>query len=134
VKLDLTPETRSDVVHAFLKVGVPPTAVARALGMDPDHVKGVLSHIRVERYGTDELPEAMAWLQWEAYEEALNQIRVGTPASRARFVQIVLARGIGLAGKSNPETAEKVRAALEEFAQAAAPAVRLQSSIYEATE
>ena len=84
----------------------------------------------VERYGTDEIAEAMAWLQWEAYEEALNQIHTGTPANKARFIQLVLARSIGLAGKSSPETSEKIRAALDQMAADTQPVVQLQDSIY----
>lgn len=134
MKVDLTPEQRSDVVYAFLKVGVPPTAVAHALEMDPDTVKGCLSHMRVERYGTDEIAEAMTHLIWEGYEEALNQIRVGTPASKARFIQLVLSRSVGIAGKSSPESSEKIRAALADLAAAQAPVVRLSDSIYTPTE
>jgi hypothetical protein len=132
---DLTPEQRSEVVYAFLKVGVPPTAVARALDMDTEHVAGARSQMLVERYGTDEKAEAMDWLIWEAYEIALNELHNGTPASKARFVQLVLARSVGLAGKSAPETSEKIRTALEEMASAERrPAVSLAPSIYDPSE
>jgi hypothetical protein len=126
----ITPEQRADVVYALLKAGVPATAIARALGMDAEHVQGARSMMLVERYGTDEIAEAMAWLQWEAYEEALNQIHTGTPANKARFIQLVLARSIGLAGKSSPETSEKIRAALDQMAADTQPVVQLQDSIY----
>jgi hypothetical protein len=130
----LTPEQTSDVVYAFLKVGVPPTAVARALDMDVEHISAARSLMLTERYGTDEVGEAMNFLIWEAYEEALNQIRVGTPASKARFIQLVLSRSVGIAGKSSPETSEKIRQALAEMAAESTPAVSLQESIYSPTE
>jgi len=131
VRADLTTEQRGWVMVAFLEVGVPATAVARALNVDVEYVKGALDLIHVERYGTDEIAEAMAWLQWEAYEEALNQIHNGTPASKARFIQLVLARSIGLAGKSTPETGEKIRAAIAEMTADLTPSVQLEPSIYE---
>lgn len=131
MRADLTTEQRGWVMVAFLEVGVPATAVARALNVDVEYVKGALDLIHVERYGTDEIAEAMAWLQWEAYEEALNQIHNGTPASKARFIQLVLARSIGLAGKSTPETGEKIRAAIAEMTADLTPSVQLEPSIYE---
>ena len=131
---DITPEQRSEVVYALLKVGVPPTAIAKALGMEADHVKTAQGMMRVEKYGTDEKSEAMDHLIWEAYEESLYQIRYGTPANKSRFIQMVLARAVGLAGKSAPETSEKIRAALDELARGQAPEVRLGESIYTPTE
>jgi hypothetical protein len=131
VKTDLSTEQRGWVMVAFLKAGVPPTAVARALNVDVEYAKGALEHIHVQRYGTDEIAEAMAWLQWEAYEEALNQIHTGTPANKARFIQLVLARSIGLAGKSTPETGEKIRAAIAEMTSDLTPDVQLTESIYD---
>ena len=121
-------------IYRLLKVGVPPTAVAKAFDMDVDVVKGVLSHIHVEEYGTDEIAEAMTHLIWVAYETALTEIQYGTPASKARFIQLVLARSIGLAGKSTPETSEKIRAALEQMASDMAPTISLTESIYTVTD
>lgn len=123
MNLDLTQEQRSEVIYAFLSVGVPPTAVANALSLDVEYVKGALDLMHAERYGTDEINEAMAWLQWEAYEEAVNQIHHGTPANKARFIQLVLARSIGLAGKSSPEQSAKVREALEAMTADLSPAI-----------
>jgi hypothetical protein len=129
----MTNEERSDLVYALLKRSIPPTAVAGALDMDPDTVKGVLAHIRVEKYGTDEIAEAMTFLIWKAYEAALHEIEYGTPASKFRYMQLVLARSIGIAGKSTPETSEKIRSALEDMARDMAPKVQLTDSIYDAT-
>ena len=78
MSVDLTNEQRADVAYAFLERGVPATAVAGALGMDPEHVQGALAQMRVQKYGTDEKSEAMDYLIWEAYEEALHQIHHGT--------------------------------------------------------
>lgn len=130
MKVDLDPETRTDVVIALLEVGVPPTAIARALDMDADHVKGALNYMRAEKYGTDEISEAMTHLIWVGYETALHEIEYGTPASKARFIQLVLSRSIGIAGKSTPEASERIRAALAEMAEKTAPVVQLQDSIY----
>lgn len=127
----LTPQQRSEVAYAFLKQGVPASAVAKALGMDVEHVAGALSQMRVERYGTDEKSEAMDWLIWEAFEEARYQIQHGTPANKARFIAMVLSRSVGLAGRSTPETSEKIREALDKMTADLAPEVQLVDSLYE---
>ncbi len=113
----LTPEQTSEVVYAFLKVGVPPSAVARAMGMDPEHVTAARSQMLTERYGTDEKSEAMDHLIWEAYEEVSWQIRNGTPANKLRYAQMILSRSVGIAGKTNPETSERIRNAFAQMAE-----------------
>lgn len=123
-----------EIIYRLLKRKVPPTTVAEAFEVDPDLVKGVLSHIRVTEHGTDEIAEAMTYLIWEAYETALHEIQYGTPASKARFIQLVLARSIGLAGKSTPETSEKIRVALDEMAASMQPDIQLAESIYTPTD
>lgn len=132
--MNLTPEQKSELVYAFLKKGVPPTAVASVLELDPDHVRGALNHMRVESYGTDEIGEAMTFLIWEAYEEALYQVRYGSPASKKDFIKMVLARSVALAGRADTDTAEKIRAELFKMAGDMAPTVRLGESIYTPTE
>jgi hypothetical protein len=131
VTVDLTTEQRSDVIIAFLEVGVPYTAVARALRLDPEYVKGALDLMHVEEYGTDDLAAAMAYLQWVAYEEALNQIQRGTPASKARFIQLVLARSVGLAGKSDPGQSEKIRETFAAMTADLQPPGKEAAGIYE---
>jgi hypothetical protein len=123
----------AEVVYRLLKVGVPPTAIAHALDLDVDDVKGALTQIRVDSYGTDEISEAMTHLIWVGYETALHEIQYGTPASKARFIQLVLARSVGLAGKSTPETSEKIQAALAKMAEDMAPVATLTPSIYNAS-
>jgi hypothetical protein len=131
VNLDLSTEQRSDVIYAFLKAGVPYTAVARAMSLDAEYVKGAVEQMNVEDYGTDDIAAAMNYLQWVAYEEALHQIHYGTPANKARFIQLVLARSIGLAGKSTPEMADKIRAAIAQMSSDLGPDVQLEPSIYD---
>jgi hypothetical protein len=132
--MDLSPEQESDIIYSFLKVGVPPSAVASALGMNVDLVKAAQSQIRVEKYGTDEISEAMTHLIWVGYETCLHEIQYGPPASKWRAMQMVLARSIGIAGKSSPETSEKIRAAIEELTAGIAPEIQLADSIYTPVE
>jgi hypothetical protein len=122
-----------EIIYRLLKAGVPPRAVAKALDIDLYEVQGALSQIHTDSYGTDEIAEAMTHLIWVAYETALHEIEYGTPASKARFIQLVLARSIGLAGKSTPETSEKIRSALAEMAADMAPKLTLADSIYDAS-
>lgn len=131
MKPELSPEQRSEVVYALLKVGVPPSAIARALEMDVDHVRGALNHMRVEAYGTDEISEAMTHLIWCGYEEALHQIRYGAPKEKSRFIQLVLARSVALAGRADTDASEKIRSALMALsAEQRTPNVLLGDSIY----
>ena len=134
MKLDLTPEQTSAVVIAFLEAGTPAGAISRALDIDADPIVGMLSNLRIQKYGTDEKAEAMDHLIWVAYETALHEIEYGTPASKARFIQLVLARSVGIAGKSAPETSEKIRQALEEMRSDIAPVIQLEESIYDSGE
>ena len=130
----MTEDERAELVYRLLREGVPPTAVAHAFDMDPDDVRGAQSAIRVDAYGTDEIAEAMTHLIWVGYETALHEIQYGTTASKARFIQLVLARSIGLVGKSTPETSEKIRAALDQMAADMAPTIQLSESIYTPVE
>lgn len=130
--MDITPQQRSEVAYAFLKQGVPTSAVAKALEMDPEHIAAARSQMLVERYGTDEKAEAMDYLIWEAYEEALYQIRYGTPANKSRFIAMVLSRSVGVAGRSTPEMGEKIRDALNQMTSGISPDVHLADSIYDA--
>jgi hypothetical protein len=127
-------DAQIEVIYRLLKRNTPPTVVAYAFDLESDFVQGILDQIRVDKHGTDEIAEAMSFLIWEAYETAQDEIRYGTPASKARFIQLVLARSIGLAGKSTPETSEKIRAAIDEMVAGMAPTIQLSESIYTATE
>ena len=48
------------VVDRLLEVGVPPTAIAKAFDIDPFVVRDRATELRVERYGSAELSEALA--------------------------------------------------------------------------
>lgn len=130
----LSEEQTADVVYEFLKHGCQPTVVANATGIDPDDARAALGQIRVERYGTDEIAEAMTHLIWVAYETALQQIECGTPANKARFISMVLSRSVGIAGKQSPEMNDKIRAELDRMAQEIAPDIQLADSIYTPTD
>lgn len=118
----------------MLKEGVPPLVIARVLEMDPDHVRGAASNMRVGQYGTDDISDAMTHLIWIAVEEAEYQIKYGSPANKHRFMQLVLAGSIRLAGRTNSDASDKIRNALMKLAQEAKPEVMLGDSIYTPTE
>lgn len=123
-------DRESELLYGLLKRGVYPHIVADVFGVDLEIVEGALSQIHVERHGTDDIPDAMNGLIWTAIEVADQELRFGPPASKARFIQLVLARSIGLAGKSSPETSEKIREALDRMAEDMAPQIKLAESIY----
>jgi len=109
VMMDLTDDQLIDVIHRLLTNGVPPSAIAKSFDLDPTGIRDIQSHIRVTRYGTDELTEAMNFLIWDAYDSALTLMHEGTPANKMRMVGLVLSRSISIAGRQSPESMDKMR-------------------------
>lgn len=115
---DLTDEQLADVLHRLLMVGVPPSALAKAFDLEVGGIRELQSQVRVEQYGTAELTEAMTYLIWQGYENALHMMNEGTPANRMRMTGMILSRSISIAGRQPPESMNKVRDLLLEIAQA----------------
>ena len=109
-------ETLIDLVHDLLTNGVTPTTIAYVLGIDPEVTRGILSEMRVRRYGTDELDEAMNGLMWKAYDSAQVILRSGTTQEKIRCISMVLAKTVGLAGRRPPETFQEIREGLQALA------------------
>lgn len=115
-KLDnLSEEDAIDLLESLLAAGVPPAAISLALHIETEFIKGLASEVRIRRYGTAEIAEAMAWLMWEAYEKALDMIRHGSPAQQIRAVAMVLPRSVGMAARQDPEEFSRLRGMLEEM-------------------
>jgi hypothetical protein len=128
----LTKEQQADLIDRLLRSGVPPTAVANALELEVGTVKECLSVIRVTAYGSEELSEAMTQLMWDALAEARDQLLFGTPAAKARIIQICIGRGATIVSKRPPETAETIRRAFDEMREAMTTPLReSEGSIYE---
>lgn len=105
----MTEEEFTDIIERLLTVGVPPTAVAKAFDIDPFVVKQKMADLRVARYGMAELSEAMAELQWEAFEQAKQMIYDAPHGPRSRFIMGILGKTLSLTARQNPETLGNMR-------------------------
>lgn len=103
------------IVDRLLEQGVPPTAVAKALGLDPFVVRDRQNDLRVATYGAAELSEAMANLQWQVLEQAKAMIYDAPYNVRSRFIMGILSKTMSLTARQNPETIGTMRTQLLEF-------------------
>jgi hypothetical protein len=115
-KLSELPEDDAiDLLQSLLSNGIPPSALALSFNIDPEFVRGIAAEIRVRRYGTAEIAEAMTWLMWEAYDEAVSLLHTGSPANRIRAVAMILPRSVGMAARQDPEVFGQIRQQLEDM-------------------
>jgi hypothetical protein len=105
----VTEEELEEIVDRFLEAGVPPTAIAHALEVDPVVVRSRASELRVRQYGVAELAEGVGQLQWEALDEAKAMIRDAPYTQRARFVMAILSKTMSLTARQAPETVNEMR-------------------------
>lgn len=105
----------SDIVDRFLEVGVPATAVSKALGVDPFVIRERQNQLRIATYGAAELSEALANMQWEALAEARAMMYDAPFTVRARFIMGILSKTMSLTARQSPETQALMRAQLLEF-------------------
>jgi hypothetical protein len=114
--MDLSDDQLTDIIVRLLSAGVPPTAIAKAFDLDPLLPRQLLATIRAEQYGTEELTEAMTFLIWHAYETAMHTLDEGTPGAQLRMTTQILARPLALAGRTPPESLDKLRDFLQNLA------------------
>lgn len=107
------------IVDRLLEVGVPSTAVAKAFSIDPFVVRDRQNELRVAQYGAAELSEALANLQWQAFEEAKAMIRDAPHAVRYRFIMGILSKTMSLTARQSPETLGNLRVNLLDLMDAA---------------
>src|SRR5580692_10221630 len=94
---DLSEEDAIDLISSLLAHSIPPTAIAKALAIDADFTRSLLSQLRTQRYGTAEISEAMTFLMWKAYDEAIDMLQTSSPAIRLRTINMILSRSVGMA-------------------------------------
>ena len=115
-KLSELPEDDGlDLIHLLLENGIPPSALAASFNLEPEFVRGIAAEMRVRRYGTAEIAEAMSWLMWEAYDEAVKLLHTGSPANRIRAVAMILPRSVGMASRQDPEEFTRLRQTMEQL-------------------
>lgn len=126
------PEWLQTIITRLLSAGVPPTAIANAFDMDVQAVKDFLVDIRVAKYGTAELGEAMHFLMWKAFEDTLTIIEQAPMSRRLAMNMSLLSKASALVGGQTPDTLAKMQKELSEFsAEARETEEEVDSSIYE---
>lgn len=105
----ISDEEFSHLVDRLLEVGVPPTAVGKAFGIDPLVVKDRLNELRVEKYGAAELSEATTQMQWQALDQARAMIYDAPYNVRSRFIMAILSKTMSLTARQSPETVSNMR-------------------------
>jgi hypothetical protein len=115
--LELEEDDAVDLLHRLLAQGIPPSAIARALGIDHEFVRGVAAEVRSRRYGTSEITEAMDWLMWQAFDAAVDLLHSGSPANRIRAVSMILPRSVTAAAKQDPQAFGDMRDNLQALLQ-----------------
>jgi hypothetical protein len=101
------------IIVRLLEVGVPPTAIGNAFYVEVESVKEVQMQLRVAKYGTAELAEAMHSLMWQAYEDTLELIKQAPPARRLQLNMSLLAKAQTLVGNQTPDGVLRIQAELD---------------------
>ena len=108
--LRLSPVVLAEIVRRLIRVGVPPTAIANALDMEPGPMKVIARNLRRESYGTDELAEAHSFLTWLAYEKMLDLIMHGSPEVALKASMQIQAKSMAITARQTPEEVSLARA------------------------
>lgn len=127
---DDSPDWLETLATRLLEVGVPPTAISKAFAVDIEAVRTLQSTLRITPYGTAEITEAMNFLMWRAYHDALDILDSAPSTSRQRFITTLLSRQSLILGKESPEGLNKMRAELQELVGTINVPDTLQPSIY----
>lgn len=111
------PEWLETICIALLEVGVPPSAIGKAFRIDPQAIKELQAQLLIVKYGTAEISEAINFLMWRAYEDALGVLDSAPSAQRQRFIMTLLARQSAIVGKESPQSIARMRGELEKLWQ-----------------
>jgi hypothetical protein len=101
------------IIIKLLAVDVPPTAIGKAFDLDTEPIKELLYDLRVEKYGTAELGEAMHALMWSAYEDMRELLRTAAPSRRLQMNMALLSKASALVGTGTPDSINRMHGELE---------------------
>ena len=128
------PDWLENIIRALLEVGVPPTAIGKAFHVDPEAVKELQDSMHVESYGTPEISEAMNFLMWRAYSDAMDILTHSPLQQRTRFITTLLSRQSVILGKQSPQALERMRSELESLISGIGVEDPVTPSIYADTQ
>jgi hypothetical protein len=99
----VTAEELEILVVRLLERGVPHNVVADVLELDPELVRSTQKHVRVERYGTDDLGGYLEQMRWDAIDEARRVIKSGSAAEKKNVLGAVLGKEMAVSARRTPE-------------------------------
>jgi hypothetical protein len=120
-------------VIRLLESGVPPTAIAKAFDIALEPVKELQAELRIDKYGTAELAEAMHNLIWLAIEDIQTIIATSPIDRRMRMDMNLISRASSIVQGQTPDSLAKMQAEMLELASevAASDSTTEGGSIYE---
>ena len=108
-EVHLNPDTLIELLRRGLRAGIPPTALANMMDMEPEVVQTFSINVRRGRYGTAELSEALSFLTWEAYEEMLHTLRRGSPELKLKATMALMGKALATSVRQTPEEVARAR-------------------------
>jgi len=118
------------IICRLLSVGIPPTAISNALDLAVEPIKALQDTMRINRYGTAELAEAMNFLIWKALDDTLDMMASAPIDKRMRLNTTLLARASAIVHGQQPDSMARIQ---KEMADLTAELTDTESgsSIYE---
>ena len=105
----LTPDTLIELLRRGLRAGIPPTALANMMEMEPEVVQTFAINVRRGKYGTAELSEALSFLTWTAYEKTLFIIEHGSPELSLKASSMLMGKALATSVRQTPEEVARGR-------------------------
>jgi hypothetical protein len=128
------PDWLESIMILLLEVGVPPSALSKAFSVDVYAVRQLQSELLIQQYGTAEISEAMNFLMWRAYSDAMEILTSSPPQQRTRFITTLLSRQSVILGKQSPEGLNRMRGELESLIANVGVEDPITPSIYATSE
>ncbi len=107
--VSLNPDTLIELLRRGLRAGIPPTALANMMEMDPEVVQTFAINVRRGKYGTAELSEALSFLTWTAYEKVLLLIEHGSPELALKASMALMGKALATSVRQTPEEVARAR-------------------------
>lgn len=108
-EVQLNPDTLIELLRRGLRVGIPPTALANMMELDPEVVQTFAVNVRRGKYGTAELSEALSFLTWTAYEQMLHVIEHGSPELSLKASSMLMGKALATSVRQTPEEVARGR-------------------------
>jgi hypothetical protein len=106
-----------DPIVSLIEVGVPISAISKALNIELSDLRDLQRDLRIAKYGTAELAEAMQFAIWKAYDNLLEMMETAPLATRIRISMTLVSRASSLAGSATPDSIAKMQQEMASLAE-----------------